>query len=577
VATDCNSDPTAPESCENCQHDIPAIPQEVFIPLERTVTIDVSLDKSNVPRTQLIVPSGAFARDAIMSIFEVPQSTVGVGSGSGRQESDFSSRVLSTPFRCSSNVAGNFALNITVSAAIDRLLFDVDAVLEAEGVPCEFLGAWTNEISIFRNIICPHNYFFTSTGFTLNSCGKQDLVQEFVLTSVDTEIAQAADLVAAGQDATGFSPLEPVIFDQLAANPTSTRCMCFDIRSTTSSTDPETLELAGITSACITMRRVGNTMELWQSRTAGLVDKCLPPSADENDPLFRFTRITLNQFGNIDACAALGSIQEIPPSDICLGRFIGGRWDCLQGFFERSEFPTYSPSVGGPRNRVVGRIPNCGFTYAFVNVELGAAPLVIIIPPSFWDLYGNTIIGLSIFFFIFGIGAGYTIYRLNRYRTKYREEKKEQDRLAYRVNELDEFAGGLGVADADDEVTMMPNPLVLEMQQLEQRQRVLLEQAKDTAEEDAAHIEQLQSERQAVYAEIQRLKAEIDKQNAVAPTRNVDTTDTATFATTQNVVSPVSTNADEPKQTFGANKAASKKGKRNFGGAQAVRKPKQID
>ena len=102
--------------------------------------------------------------------------------------------------------------------------------------------------------------------------------------------------------------------------------------------------------------------------------------------------------------------------------------------------------------RLTGRIATCNKyqAYAFVNIPLPPPPPPGSEPYDWWKAWGVYVISIGCALIVFGAISSYVIWRLKRYRTKYKKKKAELTELQERAQNLDEYAGGIGVAD--DEV-----------------------------------------------------------------------------------------------------------------------------
>jgi len=146
--------------------------------------------------------------------------------------------------------------------------------------------------------------------------------------------------------------------------------------------------------------------------------------------------------------------------------------------------------------------------------------------PTWWSQYGKqasiTITTMS----IFSVIVGSIIAFLCIYRNLYKEQKDLHDHLADEVADLDQYAGGFGMADGEDDLDMVANPMVIEMEKLQEQINNVNAQMGNEADvaADAAEIDHLELERQRLFQEIARIKASISKGNQQkAPTRAVET------------------------------------------------------
>jgi len=107
----------------------------------------------------------------------------------------------------------------------------------------------------------------------------------------------------------------------------------------------------------------------------------------------------------------------------------------------------------------------------------------------------------------------FIVWRLCRYRDKYKQETKHLQQLEDEARALDMNAGGLGIAD--DEVRMVANPLVLEMRELEERITKVNKELEVQSQSEANEIDALEVERAKLYAKIQQVKQEMAKNEAL--------------------------------------------------------------
>jgi hypothetical protein len=176
-------------------------------------------------------------------------------------------------------------------------------------------------------------------------------------------------------------------------------------------------------------------------------------------------------------------------------------------------FP-WNPNSGRPKNRVEGALSVCN-----VNTIYGFAYIPLVEPPrierkkSFFAQWGGLIIGLIVGFTLFCLISMFIVWRLCRYRDKYKQETKHLQQLEDEARALDMNAGGLGIAD--DEVRMVANPLVLEMRELEERITKVNKELEVQSQSEANEIDALEVERAKLYAKIQQVKQEMAKNEAL--------------------------------------------------------------
>jgi hypothetical protein len=226
-----------------------------------------------------------------------------------------------------------------------------------------------------------------------------------------------------------------------------------------------------------------------------------------------------------DLCSLNGGVRDIESLDICLANANVGCVAARDNRLARHYWE--SPTSSVLKSRMRGKYQILGSDAVFIEAKIPPAVPETLLVVTWWQQYGGATIGWMSGTIVCGILAVFVIWRLYRYRQKYREEKEHLDELQDRVAELDEFAGGLGVADAEDDVDMVANPMVIEMEKLQREIRLLNAEMGGQADEDAEEIDHLELERQRLYAEIQRINGEMAKQNAV-PEQGVRTIEMST-------------------------------------------------
>jgi len=487
-----------PEACaDGCLKNIPAIPQTVIVPYNEEIIIDIATDTTGISRTSMTIPSGALATTQVMTIKPVSSATL------DRKDDGwaFSQKVLSTPWACSTSSGGKFALNVSIEASIDTRLYNLNtgstsATDTTVTAPCELISGYITKLEYALGRTCSGVSTVSSTSVNF-VCDNYNIQSK--LTSVTTYPGGEWDLVK------------------------SSRCLCTNV------TDGNMFGVGQ--QVCWGFKRVGGIISGGYSRTSPSV--CPPEWAIGNTTIVG----TINDdFGTVlpvptlqtpswdrdaspDACGGVvaSAIKLIDAEDICLGTIdpVTNKWRCLEGRNERIAYPTWSEASGRARSRVVGRIESCdAYTvYAFVNIELPPAPVDPGEPFDWWKKWRAVILGVGISVVVCGAGSAFAISRLIRYRRKYREKKKQLDQLTERAQDLDEYAGGLGIAD--EEVDMVANPLVVEMQELEKQVKAINDDMAKEGDENA-QIDELERERQRIYAEIQKIKEQLEKDKEAA-------------------------------------------------------------
>jgi len=251
--------------------------------------------------------------------------------------------------------------------------------------------------------------------------------------------------------------------------------------------------------------------------------------------------------GSTSQCTG-GENGQINANDICLGFYDipTKEFKCIAGYYERLALPVVIPSNGFPTFRAKGRLNECSNTriYAFLNIPLPVQPIMGLPGESWWAKYGSIVLGVTITMFIILLICIYAISRLIRYRKKYHEEKAEAEVLREEAQDLDEKHGGLGVYD--EEVEMIPNPLVVQMQELQAKLEQTNNDLKTQEEMDETSMAQLDKERQRILEEIKRVKDAIAQQKKTEASRVAETPGTTTGPTTKQ---PVQSEREEFTQT----------------------------
>jgi len=189
------------------------------------------------------------------------------------------------------------------------------------------------------------------------------------------------------------------------------------------------------------------------------------------------------------------------------------------------------PGAPPPSNQVSSVINRCtannvvggtrqGLVYAFITNPVPTfVPLVIpsedpvqqnIVAIIFGVIFGAVILGILL----------YLAFRLSRYRKKYHEERAEADRLKEEVQTMERFGAQAG--QVDDQVAMTENPLSAQLAHLQQavkEEDVKLQEAEQglrlqEADIRAEHIDNMRANRDKMMAELERLKRQVQEQQA---------------------------------------------------------------
>eukprot|EP00808_Paulinella_micropora_P007092 g32627.t1 len=458
-----------------CFREQPALPQLVSVPLDHDVTIDVSLSNLTTPVTWLEVPAGAFGSRASLRI--TPVSLLDLDGGyyvlNQQQKPVQHAQILrSTPFKCEVRTMGpfnsKFPLNVTVWGKADREQFAEPGKRLEIVAPCEWRGKWGVRARC-GGASLPGNL----------TVGKTDLN---LLINPDNVIPSCPDETEEGT------------------------CLCYNISrigtitnlTATSPTKALTLDQG----FCMSFVALTSIYRAFYHTDPAEMHKC--PTYDRpTDVLPGRASLRLSREENI--CQTEGKAGEVRPNDLCFGYLLGGKWSCVQGYYERIDFPTWDPSSGERSFVMRGRLDRCipGAVYGFLNIPLPPEPVAARSEQSIWEKYGDTILGVSISFCFVAVCIAFIITRLVRYRNKYKREKKEAEQLREQAAEYQEKMGGLGMWD--DDMEMVTNPLVLKISEEKKKLDDVNDKLAKQEAADEAEAERLEKDRQQILAEMKRL------------------------------------------------------------------------
>jgi fibro-slime domain-containing protein len=232
----------------------------------------------------------------------------------------------------------------------------------------------------------------------------------------------------------------------------------------------------------------------------------------------------LEVHGLIDRTSNHSSVT-VNSADVCLAYVettsFGKQWTCVETTYaDRTAFPAHV-NDGQPIREMRGRIDVCTDAsslkprqYAFILSPLRTPPAIASTSESVWDRYQGAILGGSIGGVLFIAIAGLLVWRLGRYRVKYKAEQERTEKLRNRALDLDENYGGLGVAG--DDIEMQINPMVVQVADLNKQIDTLNEQTGVSSEADHVAIQALSDERARLQDDIKRTRAEYEWQQARA-------------------------------------------------------------
>jgi fibro-slime domain-containing protein len=200
-------------------------------------------------------------------------------------------------------------------------------------------------------------------------------------------------------------------------------------------------------------------------------------------------------------------------ADVCFARLnpSSQRWECVSGTDRDARLASPVWRGGAGRNAASASLSSCpesGAVYAFVQAPLPSITSGTDTSSFFARNRGAILGGIFAFIALIIIGA-FTGYRLYRYRGKYHKEREKAKELEEAVEEM-QIVGGRATKE-DDEVQYTVSPLVIQMQEIDQKleQNAKHHRVASTGGGGSAQLMQLEQERNNLQAELARLKAEM--------------------------------------------------------------------
>ena len=499
---------------ENCERDRVAVAQQVSLTAGVATVIDVSVDAANVVRTQIVIAAGALP--AAVTVFAVaPVATSALQSTA----TPFASTVLSSPFSCYTEADAAFVSNITVNAAVDLQLPSGASVAASSSsssspssttvtTPC----AITTGSAAFG--VSPA----VSSGELSNCTGALQLSsQAMQLNWTSACSSPDVGLTLTGMLASTLTlPYAPGFTGGYGAS-----CLCYNLTRSSSAAYP-----AASTFCLLVSYASASSSYIAAFSINSAATRC--PGTQESAASNHF--LLLSPPASLSASCSSSSSDDsadsgISASDVCLGAFYSSSrsWSCVYAdYYWRLANPPWTSAAGRATNRMQSRLPGCSAATGSVAYAFIYSPAVAPVAPAgpscnVWCQYEALILGLSIGVTCFLVISAYVIWRLIRYRRKYLANKAENLALSARARHLDEYAGGLGVAD--EEVDMVGNPLVLEMRAVEQKLGRLSGQQASTdldSEKQLRLIRELEGEHRRLQAELLRLREAVKARAAVS-------------------------------------------------------------
>ncbi len=537
----------------DCERDVPATAQVVMVYPSADYTIDISKSSTGVPRTRMFVPSGSFSSAVSLSIHSVSPIYFDGGfaartngysnpytfpplpateptdateasywsqqridsSFTAGKTGDFASKILSTPFRCEVNALLETGLKpdrpLTISSYTDYATYTSSGGSgdTSAGVSCEFQFKWDSA-----------TYPPGAPDDSSACSGMTEITKTSMSVQMDACDSQM-------QFAGVFHSQQSIISWN---GETSQQCLCYNFTSigaaaAAARTNNGVEDAVGKT-FCVFAERNGDMLTVGfpvgfpDSSSAATMATC---PLDTSQRTVIATRVYTSTTADPCATSALSS-NVIPKSDICLAYYSRyGTWKCIYNRDQRIAKPVWTSPMG--INEVSSSLPACEeYAYAFAYIPLPAAPPPATPDDCFWCEYGRTIIIV-----VSCVGGAIVILiavvcKFSRDRAKYKAAQEKLENLKTRHTEMVEFEGGLGVADADGEVNMTANPLVIQMREIQKQLDETNTRLDSKGKMEEQQIQQLNMDRQRLKAEIKRLEALRSQQDTeqLRPTRMDD-------------------------------------------------------
>jgi len=186
-------------------------------------------------------------------------------------------------------------------------------------------------------------------------------------------------------------------------------------------------------------------------------------------------------------------------ADICLGRLVdASTWACVTPT-EWGNLSNVWANDGRPARLLSGTVTECqsnvsavSWIYAFILSPAPVPQPPVASTSSWFDQNKGALLGGLIGGCALAAAMAYVGWRLYRYKRKYEEQKKKGAELEARKDEIDEKEGGLGIAG--DDITMVANPLVVEIRDLEEQLATVNRQMGGEASQDRRRINELTAE-----------------------------------------------------------------------------------
>jgi len=496
----------------SCLRDIPAMPQIVTASVIRDTVVDIAIS-NNAPSTWVEIPAGAFGGSTAVRFSPVTQEQMASGIvaiNNVPHAKTYPQAMIGTPFSCSvDSVLGGagtlpFPLNLTVYGAVDRTLYDTSTEKQlAYSTPCEWIGTW--DLTSLNLQFC--------TGSVVFGSDKQSI--QFNLTNTPDTASQCSFLGFTGTIA--GAPVQITDGWQVTWNVSSVAL------------NNEQMIVVGQNVCTTLIDSAGSRRVFMALGDASLLSTCVAADINQNQTIRALRADNPATFTNPDACQAASNSALIQQIDICFGEYAVGRreYRCYGGYYERSEddpagFPSWVPTSGRPGNVVRGRMHQCTANtyYGFFYVPLPPPPRDYNKGKSAWERYGKIVLGVSVPVIFILCLLAYAIWRLKRYRDKYKEEQAEANQLREQAAEIAETHGGLGVWD--EEVQMVSNPLVLQFNEQKRKLDEVDKSLEQRAEMDRVEMEKLDKDRQIIVEEMNRLKQALQKQQEGKKAQRVD-------------------------------------------------------
>jgi len=516
---------TDPQVCwDNCNRDDPIRPQVVAVSVHAPAVIDVVLNSYSQTKMWIEIPAGSLGGSTNVRITPIVSEDVKGGYvlvNKVGQSRTWAQAALGPLFRCSVDPVvgavsppgknfGSFPLNWTIYGVTDRERFGAQAAKANLTAPCEWIGE------------------FDIQGVVRPQCGGSFTITE---TTLEMNVVPATDV------ATGQQICDQIFFsgdiNKVTKLDQNTYTGGYNIEyNVTTTDDANALNVTKGQTICITVLGIGTgrirmAFANDPAQLATCPDAAVLLGAGFTEAEARSYQVAPNA-ANPNACdQSINS--KINPQDVCFGVFdFTGEFRCFSGYYERIDadedlgFRSWFATSGRRFEVMRGRLSECSANgiYGFFNIPLPPEPIAETKARSFWDKYGAIVLGVTIPVVLILLVLAFVLYRLFRYRQKYKIEQREVNQLKEEADEMAQNWGGFGIAG--DEIVMVANPLVLQLNEQKKKLDEVNKNLEQKEELDRMEMDKLDKERQTILEEMKRIERLLQAERGKKQAKRVD-------------------------------------------------------